>query len=135
MKSIEHGYKSAMSVTTSSRIEAEKEAPPAPMAETGAAPYCLGESIGTDDALGEAARTLRNEVEAIASLADRDEAASRTLGEDYSVLPRRDEPLEAEVALLISGIEEELAVMCVLADTLAARLRGISTESFEEEMS
>jgi hypothetical protein len=135
MNSIEQGYKSTMTVTTSSHIESENEALPAPMAETGAAPYCLGESIGNDDTLGEAVRTLRNEVEAIASLADRDEAASRTPGEDYSVLPRRDEPLDAEVALLISGIEEELAVMCVLADTLAARLRGISTESFEEEMS
>jgi hypothetical protein len=81
-----------------------------------------------DYALEEAARTLRGEVEAIASLADWHEAASQNLENDRPGLPRRDEPLDSEIALLISEIEKELAVVSVLADTLAARLRGIARE-------
>ena len=139
MKSIQHGYKSAISARGSSRIDVEKGASPTTMVETGADPCSLGESIGNvvtqhptvndvDYALGEAARTMRNEVKAITSLGDRDEAARRILGDDNSVLPDCDEPLDAEIALLISGIEQELAVMSMLADTLAVRLRAIAGE-------
>jgi hypothetical protein len=142
MKIREHGYKSPMSARSSSRVEVQHEASVATMAETEieTAAYRPGESTGNvvkpitldrtvndvDHALGEIARTLRNEVEAIASLADRDEAASRILEDDSPVLPRLDEPLDAEIALLISGIEEELAVVSVLAGTLAARLSWIA---------
>jgi hypothetical protein len=45
---------------------------------------------------------------------------------DRQVFPHGDEPLDAEIALLISGIEKELAVVSLIADTLAARLRGIA---------
>jgi hypothetical protein len=142
MKITEQGNKSLIPARSSSRVEVENEASLAMIAETEvkAATYRLGESTdnvtkapqGTvndfDYALEEAARTLRNEVEAIASLAERDEAASRILEDDRPMLPRRDEPLDAEIGLLISGIEEELAVMSVLADTLAARLRWIAGE-------
>jgi ABC-type transporter Mla subunit MlaD len=131
-----------MAARSSSRVEVEHEVSVATMAETEieTAAYRLGESTGNvvrpitldrtvndvDHALGEIARTLRNEVEAIASLADRDEAASRILEDDSPVLPRLDEHLDAEIALLISGIEEELAVVSVLAGTLAARLSWIA---------
>ena len=143
MKIREQGNKPTIPARSSSRVEVENDASLASIAETDIeAPSYLRESIGNvakpiapqrtvndfDYALGEAARTLRNEVEAIARLAGQDEAASRALEDDQPVLPSRDEPLDAEIALLISEIEEELAVVSVLEETLATRLRGIADQ-------
>jgi hypothetical protein len=105
MKIREQGNKPPIPARSSSRVEVENDASLAIIAETEveAASY-LRESIGNvakpiaqhrtvndfDYALGEAARTLRNEVEAIARLAGRDEAASRALEGDQPVLPSRD---------------------------------------------
>ena len=138
MKIMERSNKST--ARSSSRVENETSLAMISETEVEAGAYALGELIGNvakpmaphrtvndfDYALEEAARTLRNEVEAIASLAERDEATSRILEDDSPVLSRGDEPLDAEIALLISGIEEELAVVSVLAETLATRLSWIA---------
>jgi hypothetical protein len=139
MKIREHGNESPISAKSSCRVEVENQPSLDKITESEAEADQLGESIGNvarpigpcqtvndvDDVLAEATRTLRNEVEAIASLADGGDGASQILEDDHPALPCRDEPLDAEIALLVSGIEEELAIMSVLADTLAERLRQI----------
>jgi hypothetical protein len=86
-----------------------------------------------------AAQALVSENEQLAKLARSQEAIARILEDERrhrerlagdfnrSVLLLRDEPVDEELALLVEGIVEEVAVIGALCDTLRDRLESVTT--------
>jgi hypothetical protein len=92
-----------------------------------------------------AAQALLSENEELAKLARSQETIARILEDERRhreraagntnspVLPLRDEPVDEEVALLVEGIVEEVALIGELCDTLRDRLESIPSRSREND--
>jgi hypothetical protein len=72
---------------------------------------------------------LARSQEAIARILEDERRHRERLAGDFnrSVLLLRDEPVDEELALLVEGIVEEVAVIGALCDTLRDRLESVTT--------